>query len=89
LRVILSVDFEDDKDIEGFLEFVRFHSKRLKCPTKDVFLRLAQEWQLQKAREKVSIEVESSSLGETEKKKSVKRASKTPKGSQSGTKATP
>jgi len=42
---MLTVDFEEDGDIESFLRFVQYHSKRLKCPSKDVFLRLAHEWE--------------------------------------------
>lgn len=34
-------------DIESFLRFVEYHSKRLKCAGKDVFIRLAHEWQKQ------------------------------------------
>jgi hypothetical protein len=45
LRYLLTVDFEEDNDIESFLRFVQYHSKRLKCPSKDVFLRLAHEWE--------------------------------------------
>ena len=45
MRYLLTVDFEEDTDIESFLRFVQYHSKRLKCPTKDVFLRLAHEWE--------------------------------------------
>jgi len=47
MRYILTVDFEEDGDIESFLRFVQYHSKRLKCPSKDVFLRLAHEWEKQ------------------------------------------
>lgn len=47
MRYSLSVDFEDDEDIDSFLEFIRYHSKRLKCPTKDVFIKLANEWKKQ------------------------------------------
>ncbi len=45
MRYILTVDFEEDGDIESFLRFVQYHTKRLKCPSKDVFLRLAHEWE--------------------------------------------
>ena len=45
MRYMLTVDFEEDGDIESFLRFVQYHSKRLKCPSKDVFLRLAHEWE--------------------------------------------
>jgi hypothetical protein len=44
MRYMLSVDFEDDAEIESFLEFVKFHSARLKCEKKDVFVKLAVEW---------------------------------------------
>lgn len=47
MRIALTVDIEELKEIEGFLKFIRFHSQRLKCPEKDVFLRLAQEWENQ------------------------------------------
>src|SRR5437773_1865352 len=47
MRYILTVDFEDDIDIDSFLRFVAYHSKRLKCTTKDVFIRLAHEWDKQ------------------------------------------
>jgi len=47
LRYILTVDFEEDADIDSFLRFVQYHSKRLKCPGKDVFIRLAHEWEKQ------------------------------------------
>ena len=47
MRYILTVDFEDDPDIESFLRFIAYHSKRLKCPSKDVFIRLAHEWEKQ------------------------------------------
>ena len=43
----MTVDFEDDMDIESFLRFIQYHSKRLKCPSKDVFIRLAHEWEKQ------------------------------------------
>ncbi len=43
----MTVDFEEDNDIESFLRFIQYHSKRLKCPSKDVFLRLAHEWEKQ------------------------------------------
>ena len=46
-RYILTVDFEEDNDIESFIRFVQYHSKRLKCPSKDVFIRLAHEWEKQ------------------------------------------
>ncbi len=44
MRFSLTVDLEDDDDIEAFLKFVDFHSKRLKCEKKDVFIKLAEEW---------------------------------------------
>jgi hypothetical protein len=47
MRYILTVDFEEDVDIESFLRFIQYHSKRLKCPSKDVFIRLAHEWEKQ------------------------------------------
>ena len=47
MRYILTVDFEEDGDIDSFLRFVQYHSKRLKCPSKDVFIRLANEWEKQ------------------------------------------
>jgi hypothetical protein len=47
MRYILTVDFEDDIDIDSFLRFVEYHSKRLKCTSKDVFIRLAHEWEKQ------------------------------------------
>ena len=47
MRYILTVDFEDDVDIESFMHFVAYHSKRLKCASKDVFIRLAHEWEKQ------------------------------------------
>ncbi len=47
MRYILTVDFEEDPDIESFLRFVQYHSKRLKCASKDVFIRLAHEWEKQ------------------------------------------
>jgi hypothetical protein len=47
MRYVLTVDFEEDADIESFLRFVQYHSKRLKCPGKDVFIRLAHEWEKQ------------------------------------------
>ena len=47
LRYILTVDFEDDVDIESFMHFVAYHTKRLKCASKDVFIRLAHEWEKQ------------------------------------------
>lgn len=43
----MTVDFEEDTDIDSFLRFVQYHSKRLKCPNKDVFIRLAHEWEKQ------------------------------------------
>ena len=36
MRYILTVDFEDDVDIESFMHFVAYHTKRLKCASKDV-----------------------------------------------------
>src|SRR5205807_9038598 len=47
MRYILSVDFEDDIDIESCMHFVAYHTKRLKCASKDVFIRLAHEWEKQ------------------------------------------
>ena len=47
MRYMLTVDFEDDLDIDSFLRFIAYHSKRLKCASKDVFLRLAHEWEKQ------------------------------------------
>jgi hypothetical protein len=47
MRYILTVDFEDDVDIESFMHFVAYHTKRLKCASKDVFIRLAHEWEKQ------------------------------------------
>jgi hypothetical protein len=47
MRYILTVDFEDDIDIDSFLRFVEYHAKRLKCTSKDVFIRLAHEWEKQ------------------------------------------
>jgi hypothetical protein len=47
LRYILTVDFEEDNDIDSFIRFVQYHAKRLKCPSKDVFIRLAHEWEKQ------------------------------------------
>jgi hypothetical protein len=47
MRYALSADFEDEAEIEAFLSFVRYHSLRLKCPVKDVFLKLALEWKRQ------------------------------------------
>jgi hypothetical protein len=47
LRYILTVDFEEDNDIDSFIRFVQYHTKRLKCPSKDVFIRLAHEWEKQ------------------------------------------
>lgn len=44
MRYSLTVDLEDDDDIRAFLEFVDFHSKRLKCMRKDVLVKLAAEW---------------------------------------------
>jgi hypothetical protein len=49
MRYVLTVDFEDDADIEGFLAFVRYHSQRLKVPAKDVFISLVKEWKAQQA----------------------------------------
>ncbi len=46
-RYILTVDFEEDNDIDSFIRFVQYHTKRLKCPSKDVFIRLAHEWEKQ------------------------------------------
>lgn len=43
----MTVDFEEDIDIDCFLRFVQYHSKRLKCASKDVFIRLANEWEKQ------------------------------------------
>ncbi len=43
----MTVDFEEDIDIDSFLRFVEYHSKRLKCTSKDVFIRLAHEWEKQ------------------------------------------
>lgn len=43
----MTVDFEEDADIDSFLRFVQYHSKRLKCASKDVFIRLAHEWEKQ------------------------------------------
>src|SRR2546422_123536 len=40
-------EFEDDIDIESFMHFVAYHTKRLKCASKDVFIRLAHEWEKQ------------------------------------------
>ncbi|HZY94526.1 MAG TPA: hypothetical protein VFE98_06655 [Candidatus Bathyarchaeia archaeon] len=50
MRYILTVDFEDDIDITSFLRFIEYHSKRLKCASKDVFIRLAHEWEKQLVR---------------------------------------
>jgi hypothetical protein len=47
MRYVLTVDFEEDADIDSFLRFIQYHSKRLKCPGKDVFIRLAHEWEKQ------------------------------------------
>src|SRR5439155_21136269 len=47
MRYILTVDFEDDIDIESFMHFVAYPTKRLKCASKDVFIRLAHEWEQQ------------------------------------------
>ena len=47
MRYSLTADFEDDSDIEAFMKFIQYHSKRLKCPTKDVFVHLAREWEKQ------------------------------------------
>ncbi len=49
MRYVLTTDFEEDAEIKAFLDFVRFHSNRLKCPTKDVFVRLALEWERNKS----------------------------------------
>ena len=72
MRYMLTVDFEDDLDIDSFLRFVAYHSKRLKCTSKDVFLRLAHEWEKQ-----LVIPNESSNpVGvKKEKKKTVKETS--------------
>ncbi len=43
----MTVDFEEDTDIDSFLRFVQYHTKRLKCASKDVFIRLAHEWEKQ------------------------------------------
>ncbi len=69
MRYILTVDFEEDMDIESFLHFVEYHSKRLKCASKDVFIRLANEWQKQL----VSAHESNGTAGiKKEKKKTVK-----------------
>src|SRR5207247_10513171 len=47
MRYILTVDFEDDIDIESFMHFVADHTKRLKCASKDVFIRLGHEGEKQ------------------------------------------
>ena len=66
MRYILTVDFEDDVDIDSFLRFVTYHSKRLKCTSKDVFLRLAHEWEKQLVGAR---EPNNNSVGKKEKKK--------------------
>lgn len=72
MRYILTVDFEDDADIESFLRFVQYHSKRLKCPGKDVFIRLAHEWEKQL----VSHGEPTNTIGiKKEKKKTLKESS--------------
>ncbi len=71
MRYILTVDFEDDADIDSFLRFVQYHSKRLKCPSKDVFIRLAHEWEKQL----VSHGEPASTIGiKKEKKKTLKES---------------
>jgi hypothetical protein len=71
LRYMLTVDFEEDSDIESFLRFIQYHSKRLKCPSKDVFLRLAHEWEKQ-----LVSQVEPATNGaKKEKKKTLKENS--------------
>jgi hypothetical protein len=72
MRYILTVDFEDDIDIDSFLRFVAYHSKRLKCTSKDVFIRLAHEWEKQL----VSTHEPTNSNGtKKEKKKTLKETS--------------
>jgi hypothetical protein len=72
MRYILTVDFEDDIDIDSFLRFVAYHSKRLKCTSKDVFIRLAHEWEKQL----VSTNEPTNSNGaKKEKKKTLKETS--------------
>ena len=61
MRLVLSIDFEDEADIDSFLAFVKFHRARLKCSSKDVFLKLASEWQKQREVEIVNLERPSSS----------------------------
>ncbi len=72
MRYILTVDFEEDVDIESFLRFVQYHSKRLKCASKDVFVRLAHEWE----KTLVSHNEPANAIGiKKEKKKTVKENS--------------
>ncbi len=44
MRQILSLDFDDPAEIDAMREFIRFHSKRLKCTDDKVFLNLAKEF---------------------------------------------
>ena len=69
MRYMLTVDFEEDGDIESFLRFVQYHSKRLKCPSKDVFLRLAHEWEKNLV---TQVEPTSPNGNKKEKKKTLK-----------------
>jgi len=72
VRYILTVDFEEDVDIESFLRFVQYHSKRLKCASKDVFVRLAHEWE----KTLVSHHEPANTIGiKKEKKKTLKESS--------------
>jgi hypothetical protein len=54
-------------DIDSFLRFVTYHSKRLKCASKDVFLRLAHEWEKQLVG--IREQPNNNSTGKKEKKK--------------------
>ncbi len=72
MRYILTVDFEDDIDIDSFLRFVEYHAKRLKCTSKDVFIRLAHEWEKQLVNPH---EPANSNGAKKEKKKTLKETS--------------
>jgi hypothetical protein len=71
-RYILTVDFEEDNDIDSFIRFVQYHSKRLKCPSKDVFIRLAHEWEKQLVNQ---LEPNNGNGIKKEKKKTLKEPS--------------
>lgn len=44
MRQVFSIDFEND-EIDAIRNFIKFHSKRLKCTESEVFKRLAVEFE--------------------------------------------